>query len=76
MNNVCTCYISVLSCTVHWSLYLSFVLFCAPQDFGKPRCLVELSGRDLIGVPLKAPLTANPVIYALPMLTILTDKGQ
>ncbi|CAI7819797.1 unnamed protein product, partial [Closterium sp. NIES-53] len=26
-------------------------------------------------LPIKAPLTPNPVIYALPMLTILTDKG-
>ncbi|GLJ16023.1 hypothetical protein SUGI_0265820 [Cryptomeria japonica] len=41
----------------------------------KPTCLVELTGRDLIGLPLRSPLTANDVVYALPMLTILTDKG-
>uniref|UniRef100_A0A2P2JIN3 leucine--tRNA ligase n=1 Tax=Rhizophora mucronata TaxID=61149 RepID=A0A2P2JIN3_RHIMU len=41
----------------------------------KPSCLVELTGYDLIGLPLKAPLARNKVIYALPMLTILTDKG-
>ncbi|KAL5787066.1 hypothetical protein ACOSP7_004015 [Xanthoceras sorbifolium] len=41
----------------------------------KPTCLVELTGYDLIGLPLKSPLSFNEVIYALPMLTILTDKG-
>ncbi|XP_057990057.1 leucine--tRNA ligase, cytoplasmic isoform X1 [Hevea brasiliensis] len=41
----------------------------------KPSCLVELSGYDLIGLRLKSPLSFNEVIYALPMLTILTDKG-
>ncbi|KAK9673508.1 hypothetical protein RND81_12G171800 [Saponaria officinalis] len=41
----------------------------------KPTCLVELTGHDLIGLPLKSPLSFNEVIYALPMLTILTDKG-
>ncbi|KAL4195499.1 hypothetical protein AMTRI_Chr05g64990 [Amborella trichopoda] len=41
----------------------------------KPTCLVELTGQDLIGLPLKSPLSSNKVIYTLPMLTILTDKG-
>lgn len=41
----------------------------------KPSCLVELTGYDLIGLHLKSPLSFNEVIYALPMLTILTDKG-
>ncbi|KAG0562416.1 hypothetical protein KC19_9G144200 [Ceratodon purpureus] len=41
----------------------------------KPSCLVELTGHDLIGLPLKSPLTSYDTIYALPMLTILTDKG-
>lgn len=41
----------------------------------KPTCLVELTGRDLIGLPLSSPLTSYSIIYALPMLTILTDKG-
>lgn len=45
------------------------------KEFGKPHCLVALKGHDLIGLPLQAPLTSHPVIYALPMLTILTDKG-
>ncbi|KAK9735186.1 hypothetical protein RND81_04G189200 [Saponaria officinalis] len=41
----------------------------------KPTCLVELTGYELIGLPLKSPLSFNKVIYALPMLTILADKG-
>ncbi|CAL9197860.1 unnamed protein product [Musa hybrid cultivar] len=41
----------------------------------KPTCLLELSGHDLIGLPLRSPLAFNEVIYSLPMLTILTDKG-
>ncbi|CAA7022780.1 unnamed protein product [Microthlaspi erraticum] len=30
---------------------------------------------DLIGLPLRSPLAVNEIIYALPMLTILTNKG-
>lgn len=41
----------------------------------KPTCLVALTGRDLIGLPLSSPLTSNSTIYTLPMLTVLTDKG-
>ncbi|KAF8694955.1 hypothetical protein HU200_038064 [Digitaria exilis] len=41
----------------------------------KPTCLCELSGNDLIGLALRSPLAFNEIIYALPMLTVLTDKG-
>ncbi|PKA48447.1 leucyl-tRNA synthetase [Apostasia shenzhenica] len=41
----------------------------------RPTCLLELCGLDLIGLPLKAPLAFNEVIYSLPMLTVLTNKG-
>ncbi|KAH7279053.1 hypothetical protein KP509_37G003200 [Ceratopteris richardii] len=41
----------------------------------KPTCLLELSGQDLVGLPLSAPLSVYDVVYALPMLSILTDKG-
>jgi leucyl-tRNA synthetase len=41
----------------------------------KPNCLLELKGQDLIGLPLKSPLSLNEIIYALPMLSILMDKG-
>ncbi|KAF2290437.1 hypothetical protein GH714_013112 [Hevea brasiliensis] len=41
----------------------------------KPCCLLALTGYELIGLHLKSPLSFNKIIYALPMLTILTDKG-
>ncbi|KAK1567022.1 hypothetical protein Q3G72_007314 [Acer saccharum] len=41
----------------------------------KPTSLVELTGYDLIGLPLHSPLAFNKVIYVLPMLTVLMDKG-
>ncbi|KAM3284485.1 leucine-tRNA ligase, cytoplasmic [Capsicum chacoense] len=41
----------------------------------KPTCLVELSGQDLIGLPLRSPLAFNKTIYTLPMLSVLTEKG-
>ncbi len=44
------------------------------KEFGKVNCLLELSGQDLIGLPIKAPLTSYDVIYVLPMLTISTEK--
>ena len=31
--------------------------------------------QDILGAALKAPLTSNPKIYTLPMLTIKEDKG-
>nr|GMC75352.1 leucine--tRNA ligase, cytoplasmic-like [Ipomoea batatas] len=41
----------------------------------EPTCLVELTGQDLIGLPLRSPLAFNEVIYTLPMLSVLTEKG-
>uniref|UniRef100_A0A0D3DNQ5 leucine--tRNA ligase n=1 Tax=Brassica oleracea var. oleracea TaxID=109376 RepID=A0A0D3DNQ5_BRAOL len=41
----------------------------------KPSCLVELTGCDLIGLPLRSPMAAKKIIYALPMLTVLANKG-
>ncbi|KAK6945521.1 Methionyl/Valyl/Leucyl/Isoleucyl-tRNA synthetase, anticodon-binding [Dillenia turbinata] len=59
--------------TARAALNLSYQNFSrVPQ---KPTCLVEFKGYDLIGLPLKSPLSFNKIIYALPMLTILTDKG-
>ena len=46
------------------------------NEFGKFDVLVELKGQDIMGLPLKAPLTSYDVIYTLPMLTIKEDKGQ
>ncbi|KAG9145213.1 hypothetical protein Leryth_008994 [Lithospermum erythrorhizon] len=41
----------------------------------KPTCLVDLTGHDLIGLPLRSPLAFNEIIYALPLMSVLTDKG-
>lgn len=37
--------------------------------------ICEINGEDLLGLPLKAPLTQYPVVYSLPMMTIKMDKG-
>lgn len=42
---------------------------------GQPECLLELSGQDLIGVPVRSPNAVHPAVYVLPLLTILTNKG-
>ena len=41
---------------------------------GEPECLLQLSGQDLIGLPLSSP-NSDLQIYVLPLLTILTNKG-
>ena len=45
------------------------------SEENKVDVVLELTGDDLLGVGLKAPLTSNAVIYALPMLTIKEEKG-
>ncbi|GBF91225.1 hypothetical protein Rsub_03545 [Raphidocelis subcapitata] len=42
---------------------------------GEPECLLQLTGQDLIGVPLAAPNCPHERVYVLPLLTILTNKG-
>jgi len=45
------------------------------KEFGVVKCLAELKGWDILGIPVKAPLSKYPVIYTLPMLTINPNKG-
>ncbi|XP_018406074.1 PREDICTED: leucine--tRNA ligase, cytoplasmic [Cyphomyrmex costatus] len=45
------------------------------KEEGNIDVIQKLTGKDLLGLELKAPLTSNKVIYALPMLTIKEDKG-
>lgn len=45
------------------------------KEEGKIDIIQRLTGKDLLGLELEAPLTSNKVIYALPMLTIKEDKG-
>lgn len=49
---------------------------CFTDDFGKFDVLLTLKGQDIMGLPLRAPLSVYDVIYTLPMLTIREDKGQ
>ncbi|OQR70265.1 leucine--tRNA ligase [Tropilaelaps mercedesae] len=42
---------------------------------GQVRVLAKVSGVDLMGAALSAPLTSYKTIYTLPMLTIKEDKG-
>ncbi|CAI9100064.1 OLC1v1036986C1 [Oldenlandia corymbosa var. corymbosa] len=41
----------------------------------KPTCLVELIGKELVGLPLRSLLDLNEIIYTLPMLSVFTEKG-
>mmetsp|Transcript_28742 Transcript_28742/g.68650 ORF Transcript_28742/g.68650 Transcript_28742/m.68650 type:complete len:1574 (-) Transcript_28742:8-4729(-) len=43
--------------------------------FGEVKELCKVNGRDLVGLPLKSPLTSLCPIYTLPMLTISMKKG-
>jgi len=44
-------------------------------EYGKFPCLAKVTGQDLIGKALKAPLTSYEKVYALPMKTISMEKG-
>ncbi|EKX38614.1 hypothetical protein GUITHDRAFT_158495 [Guillardia theta CCMP2712] len=44
-------------------------------EFGEVREVMRVRGRDLVGLPLRAPLTKLCPIYTLPMLTISMKKG-
>ena len=45
------------------------------KDFGKYPCLQTVKGQELVGLPLKAPMTKYEKVYALPMQTISMGKG-
>lgn len=44
-------------------------------EYGKYPCLAKVTGQDLIGLALSAPLSKYEKVHALPMTTILMDKG-
>lgn len=64
----------VLVCTKRAALNMAYQGFTS--EFGKIEIILNLKGQDIMGVPLKAPLSVCDVIYTLPMLTIKEDKGQ
>jgi leucyl-tRNA synthetase len=44
-------------------------------EHGKIEKVADVSGDDLVGLPLKAPMTSYEKVYALPMSTISMKKG-
>lgn len=64
----------IFICTARSSRNMAYQGFT--PEFGKIDYLFTLKGRDIMGLPLKAPLTSYDVIYTLPMLTIKDSKGQ
>ncbi|KAG5179721.1 leucyl-tRNA synthetase [Tribonema minus] len=46
------------------------------KEWGKVECLIpDLTGQELIGLPLSAPNATYDVVYTLPLLTISMGKG-
>lgn len=45
------------------------------EKTGEVKVIAELTGQELMGLALSAPLTPHKIIYTLPMLTIKEDKG-
>lgn len=45
------------------------------KEWGQYPNLHTVKGTELIGLPLKAPHSQYDVVYALPMMTILMNKG-
>jgi hypothetical protein len=71
-------HLATLTLTPGSALDLRFI-FIYFQGFTKKDGVVdvvlELTGQDIMGIPLKAPLAPFAKIYTLPMLTIKEDKG-
>jgi len=63
----------VFICTLRAARNMSYQGFTTKE--GVVDVLCELTGQDIMGLPLSAPLSFNNVIYTLPMLTIKEDKG-
>ncbi|XP_063900426.1 leucine--tRNA ligase, cytoplasmic-like [Zophobas morio] len=64
----------VFICTRHCSRNLAHQLETS-SGFGKIKELAIISGRELLGLPVKAPLSCYERIYTLPMLTIIGTMG-
>lgn len=60
-------------CTLRSARNMSYQGFTDKN--GEVKVLFELTGMELMGVKLLAPLTSNKDIYTLPMLSIKEDKG-
>lgn len=60
-------------CTKRAARNMSYQEFT--RENGKYEPLAEIQGELLLGLKLKAPLSTNEFVYALPMMTIKEDKG-
>ena len=60
-------------CTERAARNMSYQGFTAEN--GKVDVLAEIIGEDIMGLKLKAPWSANQVVYSLPMMNIKPDKG-
>lgn len=60
-------------CTRRAARNMAYQGFTAVE--GQVKEIAELSGQEIMGLALSAPLTPNKVIYTLPMLSIKEDKG-
>ncbi|XP_048589324.1 leucine--tRNA ligase, cytoplasmic isoform X3 [Nematostella vectensis] len=63
----------VYICTQRAARNMSYQGFTAKESH--VNILAKLTGQDIMGIALEAPLTSNKIIYTLPMLTIKEDKG-
>lgn len=64
---------AVFVCTARAARNMSYQGFTTAD--GHVDKLAQLTGVDLMGAALSAPLCSFPVIYTLPMLTVKEDKG-
>lgn len=60
-------------CTQRAARNMSYQGFTAVE--GSVDVLAQLSGSDLLGTALSAPLSQNATVYCLPMLSVKEDKG-
>ncbi len=63
----------IFVCTRRAARNMAYQAFTAAD--GQIDAVAELTGQDIMGVALKAPLAPFDKIYTLPMLTIKEDKG-
>lgn len=61
-------------CTRRAARNMSFQEFT--KENGRYDVLAEVTGEELMGLKLKAPLSQYETVYSLPMMTIKEDKGN
>lgn len=45
------------------------------REWGKIECIEKFTGMELLGLPVKAPLSTYDIVYTLPLTTISMSKG-